>query len=238
MKKLFVLVLLVLAVIGAKQIFSGRSPLAALTGPVVMVNPYAPGSPLYAQQQYLADRFNSEPALRERFAGIATRKGLYAEVQTALSRGARSLGQQRLIGLLKAMSAVTPRLSPHSCAKLLLPKDDFDEELGEDFRHALESLPPTQHKRFTDFYLDALLADVNNLPVIAVTPEAREHALYELSANYRGEPGQRIARVLQAPAAASEEDRCWAANTLFMAMSQLAPSNAVAMARIMWAPKG
>lgn len=60
----------------------------------------------------------------------------------------------------------------------------------------------------------------------------------ELSANYRGEPGQRIARALQAPGAASEEDRCWAADTLFMAMSQLAPSNAVAMARIMWAPNG
>lgn len=238
MKKLLVVLVFVVAVIGAKQMLSGRSPLAALTGPVLMVNPYSPGSPLYAQQQYLVDRFNGEPALRERFAGIATSKGLYAEVQTALGRGARSLGNQRLIGMTKAMSAVAPRLSPHSCAKLLLPRDDFDEELGEDMRDALESLPPMQHKRFTDFYLDALLASVNDLPIIAVTQEDREHALFELSANYRGEPGQRIARVLQAPTAASEEDRCWAANTLLMTMSQLTPTNTVTMARIMWGSKG
>jgi len=237
-EKLFVVLLLALAVIGAKQMLSGRSPLAALTGPVTMVNRFSPGSPLYAQEQHLVDRFNAEPALRERFAGIATRKGMYAEVRTALSRGASSLGEQRLIGLLKAMSAVTPRLPPPSCAKLLLPKDDFNEEPGEDLRHALESLPPVQHKRFTEFYLDALLAEVNDLPIIPVTQEAREHALFELSRNYQGAEATRIAGVLQGPSAASAEDRCWAANTLMLAMSQLAPSNAVAMARIMWAPRG
>lgn len=238
MKKLLVVLLLVFAVIAAKDLISGRSPLASLTGPVTMINHFPPSSPLHAQQQYLVDRFNAEPALRKRFAGIVSSKGMYAELQTALRRGAGSLGDQRLTGLLKAMSAVAPRLPQQSCAKLLVPRDDFDEELGEDMRHALEALPPAHHKRFIDFYLDALLAEVNDLPVKQVSQEAREYALHELSFTYRGAEAERITRVLQAPMATSAEDRCWAANTLMMAMSQLSPSNAVTMARIIWTPKG
>lgn len=238
MKKLLLVLLLVFAVFAAKDIISGRSPLASLTGPATMVNRFPPSSPLYAQQQYLVDRFNAEPALRKRFAGIVTSKGLYAEMQTALRRGAGSLGEQRITAMFKAMSSVVPRLPPQSCAKLLVPRNDFDEELGEDLRRALEVLPPVQHKRITDFYLDALLAEVHDLPINSASPQAREYALQALSTTYHGAEAERITRVLQAPMSTSVEDRCWAAGTMLLAMSQLSPDNAVTMARIMWSPQG
>ena len=235
MKKLigWLFAIVLVAVVG-KQLATGEGPLPLGGSSAVMVNPYAPGSALHAQQQVFVDRFNADPELRERFAGTFTSKGLYAELTRALQRGARSLDSAQLMSLTKAMAAVIPRLPQHSCAKLIRPRDDFDPALGADFRAALERLPPHHHRNFWEFYLQALKAEIQQLPEKPIDQAARERALLELGARYPGQFGQRIAAVFANPVGAADEDACWAINTLTHTSTQLSPDHAEQIARLLW----
>jgi hypothetical protein len=217
-----------------KNLLSGNGvlPLQSLSGQ--LQNPYPPGSALYAQQQVFVDRFNADPELRARFAGTFSSKGLYAELTRALQRGARSLDSKQLLSLTKAMAAVIPRLPQHSCAKLIRPRDDFDPELGADFRAALERLPPHHHRNFWEFYLQALKAEIQQLPEIPVDMAARERALLDLGSRYPGQFGQRISAVFANPSGAADEDACWAMNTITHTSTQLSPDHAEQMARLLW----
>ncbi len=235
MKKLIVvLFVLVLAAVVGKKLLSGESVLALVGMSGEVTNPYPPGSTLHAQQQHFVDRFNADPELRARFTGSFTSKGLYAELTRALQRGARSLDSPQLISLTRAMAAVIPRLPENSCAKLMRPKDDFDPALGADIRSALERLPPQHHRNFWEFYLLALKADIQKLPEKPVDADARERALLELGSRYTGQFGQRLSAVIANPIGASDEDACWAINTLTHTSTQLSPDHAEPMARLIW----
>jgi len=235
MKKVFgwLFVIVLVAVVG-KQLATGEGPLPLGGSSAVMVNPYAPGSALHAQQQVFVDRFNADPELRARFAGTFTSKGLYAELNRALQRGARSLDSAQLMSLTKAMAAVIPRLPQRSCAKLIRPRDDFDLALGADFRAALERLPPQHHRNFWKFYLQALKAEIQQLPEKPVDLAARERALLGLGSRYPGQFGQRLSAVFADPMGAADEDACWAINTLTHTSTQLSPDHAEQMARLLW----
>ena len=235
MKKLigWLFAIVLVAVVG-KQLATGEGPLPLGGSSAVMVNPYAPGSALHAQQQVFVDRFNADPELRERFAGTFTSKGLYAELTRALQRGARSLDSAQLMSLTKAMAAVIPRLPQQSCAKLIRPRDDFDHALGADLRAALERLPPQHHRNFWEFYLQALKAEIQQLPEKPIDLAARERALLDLGSRYPGQFGQRISAVFENPVGASDEDACWAINTLTHTSTQLSPDHAEQMARLLW----
>jgi len=233
MKKLLLaLVVVIVVVVGFKEMKSGRVVLGGSNGE--MENPYPPGSALHAQQQVFVDRFNADPALRKRFAGSFTSKGLYAELTTALQRGARSLDGNQLITVTKAMAAVIPRLSQANCAKLIRPRDDFDPVLGADFRSALERLPPHHHRNFWEFYLRSLQAEVQGVPERRTDIPARDRAMAELGSRFTGRFGERMARVLANPVAAPDEDACWAINTLTHTSTQLSPDHAEAIARMLW----
>ena len=138
------------------------------------------------------------------------------------------------MSLTKAMAAVIPRLPQHSCAKLIRPRDDFDPALAADFRDALERLPPHHHRKFWEFYLQALKAEIQQLPEKRVDLAARERALLQLGARYQGQFGQRLAAVLDNPVGSADEDACWAINTLTHTSTQLSPDHAEQLARLLW----
>jgi hypothetical protein len=235
MKKfLIVIVLLIAAAVVYKEMGKGGGlpGVRVLSGEIV--NPYPPGSALHAQQQEFVDRFNADPALRERFSGTFTSKGLYAEMNRALRRGARSLSSAQLISVTRAMAAVIPRLPQKSCAKLIRPRDDFDAELSADFRAALERLPPVHHRNFWNFYLDALKSEIDQRPELRVDLAARERALNELGQRYQGQFGERLVGVVNNPVAAADEDACWAINSMVHTSTQLSPDHAEALARLLW----
>lgn len=232
-KLLIVVVLLIVAAVVYKEMGKGGVPaLRVLSGEIK--NPYPPGSALHAQQQEFVDRFNADPALRERFAGTFTSKGLYAEMNRALKRGARSLGSAQLISVTRAMAAVIPRLPQKSCAKLMRPRDDFDHELGADMRAALERLPPVHHRNFWNFYLDALKSEIEQRPELPVNKAAQQMALNELGARYPGQFGERLIGVINNPAGAADEDACWAINSMVHTSTQLSPDHAEVLARLIW----
>lgn len=232
-KLLIVVVLLIVAAVVYKEMGKGGVPvLRALSGEIK--NPYPPGSALHAQQQEFVDRFNVDPALRERFAGTFTSKGLYAEMNRALKRGARSLGSAQLISVTRAMAAVIPRLPQKSCAKLIRPRDDFDRELGADFRAALERLPPVHHRNFWNFYLDALKSEIEQRPELPVNKAAQQMALNELGERYPGQFGERLVGVINNPTGSADEDACWAINSMVHTSTQLSPDHAEVLARLIW----
>ncbi|WP_146909256.1 hypothetical protein [Arenimonas daejeonensis] len=232
-KLLIVVVLLIVAAVVYKEMGSSDAPIMRrLSGEIV--NPYPPGSALHAQQQEFVDRFNADPALRERFAGTFTSKGLYAEMNRALKRGARSLGSAQLISVTRAMAAVIPRLPQKSCAKLIRPRDDFDRELGADFRAALERLPPVHHRNFWNFYLDALKSEIEQRPELPVNKTAQQMALNELGARYPGQFGDRLLGVINNPTGSADEDACWAINSMVHTSTQLSPDHAEVLARLIW----
>lgn len=233
-KLLIVVVLLIAAAVVYKEMGRGGGAPAMLRISGEISNPYPVGSPLHAQQQEFVDRFNADPALRERFAGSFTSKGLYAEMNRALKRGARSLPSAQLIAMTRAMAAVIPRLPQKSCAKLMRPRDDFDPELGADMRSALERLPPVHHRNFWNFYLDALKSEIELRPELRIDPAARERALNELGQRYPGRFGERLVGVLNNPLGAADEDACWAINSMVHTSTQLSPDHAEAIARLIW----
>jgi hypothetical protein len=191
-------------------------------------------SPLHAQQQEFIDRFNADPQLRERFVGTFTSKGLYAEMNRALARGAQSLDGPSLVKVTRAMSALIPRLPEHSCAKLIRRRDDFDRALGADIEAALERLPPVHHRNLWDYYLRALKAEVSNAPIRPLDRAARDRALAELGESFQGRYAERLAGVLGNPARASDEDACWAIGSLTHGATLLSPESADAMSRLIW----
>ncbi|HEX4852641.1 hypothetical protein [Arenimonas sp.] len=231
-KLLLILALVVGAAVVGKSLLKDQPVLLISSGEVR--NPYAPGSALHAQQQEFVDQFNADPQLRERFAGTFTSKGLYAEMDAALRRGARSLDSAQLISVTRAMAAVIPRLQQANCAKLMRPKDDFDRVLGADVQSALERLPPRHHLNFWRFYLAALKAEVNDLPERPVDQPARERALMELGGRFNQNDVARLQRVLQDPLSAPDADACWAINAFTHNATQLSPDHAEALARLIW----
>lgn len=237
MKKVFWLLVLVAVVVGAKQYLSGGGTLPGLSTPEFH-NPYPASSPLHAQHQDFIDRANADEKLRKRFAGQMTSKGLYAELKLALARGAQSLDGPLVISATRAMAAVIPRLPERSCAKLMRPRDDFDPELERDVRAAFERLPARHHKNFLEFYLRALQAEVNDAPKLARDPAARERALVHLGEAYPGVFGQRLGGVLRDPVRASDEDACWAINSMTHTATQLDPESSEALSRLLWGGEG
>ncbi len=236
MKKLwFLLVLIAGAAVVGKALLTDQPILRINSG--MMKNPYEPGSALYAQQQEFVDQFNADPALRERFAGTFTSKGLYAEVTNAMERGARSLDSAQLISVTRALAAVIPRLREENCAKMIRPADDFDPVFSADFRAALERLPPRHHRNFWNFYLAALKAEVYDQPERRVDTPARERALLELGSRFHGPTGERLANVMKNPVRAPDGEACWAINTLTHTSTQLSPDHAEAIARFIWGGK-
>lgn len=233
MKKLLLLLLALVAAAVAFKSVREEVPLLGGQG-LRMVNPYPPSSPLHAPQQVYVDRFNAHEKLRKRFAATLSSKGLYAELGRALSRGSQSVADPLLVGAMEAMAAVIPRLDEANCAKLVRPADDFDPVLGEAFRRAMEALPPRHHRRFWDFYLAALEAEVDDQPPLPVDQEALRIANLQLADRYHGVFAERLVRVIRDPHGAPDEDACWAANTVTFTASQLEPASAAALARQTW----
>lgn len=233
MKKLLVFLVLIVGIaVAGKSLLSDQPVLRFTSGE--MQNPYPPGSALHDQQQEFVDQFNADPRLRDRFAGTFTSKGLYAEVTGALERGARSLDSAQLISVTRAMAAVIPRLREENCAKMIRPADDFDPVFSDDFRAALERLPPRHHRNFWNFYLSSLKAEVYDQPERPVDMPARQRALDELGSRYHGPTGERLAAVMRNPVAAPDGEACWAINTLTHTSTQLSPDHAEAIARLIW----
>jgi hypothetical protein len=229
MKKLLLFIALIAAGIIGNNLFHGRT--AMQMHPVMLINTYAPSSPLYADHQAFVDRFNANEKLRDRFAGEMTSKGLYAAWKAAFSRGARSLPRDRLVAAAKTQAAILARLPEESCAKFARPQDDFDEALGADIRDVVESLPPYHHKVMTDFFYDSLQAEVDDAPVIPVDNENLQNAMHALADRYPGEFGARLVHVFKNPNGASDEDACWAANSLITTAAQLSDASAEALLR-------
>jgi hypothetical protein len=198
---------------------------------VLLVNPYAPTSPLYADHQAFVDRFNANEKLRNRFAGEMTSKGLYAAWKSAFNRGARSLPRDRLVAIAKTQAAIMARVPELTCAKFLRPRDDFDEAMGADIRNAIEALPPYHHQVTTNFFYDAMQAEVDNAPAIPVDEENLKGAYQALSQRYPGEYGARLVAALNNPIGATDADACWAANSLMTTAAQLPDENAEALLR-------
>jgi hypothetical protein len=236
MKKWIVVVLLVLvAAVAWKEMNKNGGGLRLPGTSGELVNTLPPSSPHHAQQQEFIDRFNADPELRDRFAGSFTSKGLYAEVNFALKRGAQSLDGPSLVRVTRSMAAVIPRLPEKSCAKLIRRRDDFDRELSRDMDDALARLPAVHHRNLWDFYLRALKAEVDDLPIRPVDDEHLRIALQELGGNYNGREAERIQSVMKNTASAPDADACWAINTMTFGATQLSPQSAEAMARLIWA---
>jgi hypothetical protein len=230
MKKIIITLLVLLGIAMLAKNLMSDHPLVQL-GSAKLVNPYAPTSPLYASHQAFVDKFNGNPKLVARFSGTASSKGLYAMWRAALNRGARSLPRQRLIEVAKTQVALLPRMPEASCAKMIRPREEFDQALGADIRSAIEQLPPRHHQVITEFMYDALVAEVDDAPVIAVDDEALKGALISLGQRFPGEYGERLVGVLRNPNGASDADACWAANSLMNTTTQLPDEFAEALLR-------
>jgi hypothetical protein len=212
MKKLLLAACAVVVVVMGVRWVKGDSPLSLVT--VKVENPYPRTSPLYAASQRFVDGVNADPKLRDRFSGVFTKRGLYAEVTTALRRGARSLDGPVLVGATTAMDRAMPHLDTHTCAEAFRVHDTFDAERSAKMRDALEQISPMQHAHLMDFYLQALKAEVDDAPVQALDQDALQSALRNLGDQYQGEYAQRFANAMRDKAAASDEDLCWAGTTL------------------------
>lgn len=230
MKKIFFGLLALFALAMLVKHLGSDKPLLQM-GSVKLINPYTPGSPLYADHQVFVDRFNANEKLAERYSDVISSKGLYAAWQSALRQGAHSLPGERLIAVARSQVAILPRMSEQGCAKLLRPRDDFDEALGADIRQAVEQLPPRHHKAMTEFFYDSLVAEMDGRPVITVDEASFNGAAQALAQRYPGEYGQRLVRVMGNPSGVSDEDACWALNTLLHTATQLPEDHAEAFLR-------
>jgi len=201
---------------------------------VQMVNPLAKTSPLYQQHQAFVDRFNANEKITAKFGGTISSKGLFAIQKEMQRSGALTLPRKQIIAENRAMVAMMARLPERSCAKLARPRDDFDSELTMDVLSALERLPAKHHKAMTDFMYDAMVANVENAPEIAVNEEDYQAAMRDLARNYHGESAERIMRVLPNLQGASDADACWVINTLMTAAESMPPNYTEAMMRHSW----
>ena len=78
----------------------------------------------------------------------------------------------------------------------------------------------------------------HGLPRLPVDPEARRVALGHLGDAYPGTFGQRLQGVLNNPVAASDEDACWAVNSLTHTSTQLDPESREVLSRLIWGGDG
>lgn len=212
MKKLLLAACAVVLVVMAVRWARGDSPLSLVAAK--LTNPYPPSSPLYAAGQQFVNGVNADPTLRDRFSGTFTRRGLYAEVTTALRRGARSLDGPVLVGATTALARALPHLDTHTCAEAFREHDTFDAERSRKMQEALEEISPVQHAHLMDFYLQALKAEVNDVPPKPVDQEALQGALRNLGDQYQGQYAERFVHAMSDKGAASDEDLCWAGTTL------------------------
>ena len=212
MKKLLLAAIAVAIAVMAVRWARGDSPLSLVTAEVR--NPYPPSSPLYAASQEFVDGINQDPKLRSRFSGVFTRRGLYADVTTALRRGARSLDGPVLVGATTALARALPHLDTHTCAEAFREHDTFDAERSAKMRAALEDIPPSHHAHLMAFYLQALRAEVDDAPERPIDRDALQSAPGNLGDQYQGEYAQRFVTAMRDKNAASDEDLCWAGTTL------------------------
>lgn len=231
---LLVVVAVIVAAVAWKELGGGDGGLS-FGGERRFVNTAPPSSPVYAQQQGFIDRLNADQAVRERFAGVLTSKGLYAEMKAALARGAQSIDGPTTVKMTAAMAAVVPRLSERNCAKLMREADDFDKELSDDADAAFARLPAHHHRAFWEFYVQALQAEVHDAPRVRRNPEAERAGWQNLGAIYTGRDAERMIAVMKSPARAADADACWAIKTLTHGIARLDPQGAEALARAMWA---
>ena len=98
-----------------------------------------------------------------------------------------------------------------------------------------ERLPPKHPRNLWELYLQALKAEVDDAPVRPRDRAAEEAAWRLLGETYNASQVERIVGVLKSPARASDEDACWAINTMTHGASLLPPGSAEAFSRAMWA---
>jgi hypothetical protein len=233
MKKiLFSLGILILLAVGYKFSQTGGMAIPFMT--VRLVNPLTPSSPLYQQHQAFIDKINANEKVVAKFGGAISSKGLFAILKDMHLRGAQSLPRAQIVAENRAMVAMMVRLPQRSCAKLARPRDDFDKELTADSLAALEKLPVKYHKTMTDFVYDAMVADVENAPIISVNEENYQAALRDLGRTYHGESAEKLVRILGNVNAASDEDACWAINSMMTAAEAMPANYTEALMRHSW----
>jgi hypothetical protein len=232
-----VIVLLVLAVLfGARKMIGGGGMLPGMGAH--LENEYPPGSPLHDANQAFVDRVNANPKILALFDGAHSKDALYLAWNDALRAGAVTLPADRLVAVARTEVAIMARLPEASCAKLMHPRDSFDQALTDDIRAAVQELPARHHQVMANFTYDALEAKVNQAPAIPVDPQELGYALQSLGQQYSGVFGERLSRVMANPVAASDEDACWAVNSILNSATQLSPAQAEALRRTFLGARG
>jgi hypothetical protein len=80
----------------------------------------------------------------------------------------------------------------------------------------------------------ALQAEVQNAPIRPRNAEHERNAMQHLGSKFNGPFAQRLMGVISNPQGASDEDACWAVNTLTFTATQLDPQSAEALSRVIW----
>ncbi|MEJ7746130.1 MAG: hypothetical protein WKF61_05135 [Luteimonas sp.] len=229
MKKLFWIAVVIALLVFGKRWMDGDTSLSLVT--VDVKNPYPSSSPLHAASQRFVDGINGDPRLKSRYSGVFTQRGLYADIKTALARGAKSLDGPVLVGATTALSRSLPHLDTHSCAQVFRERDTFDKALSARMKTALEQIPPAHHAALMDFYLKALVAEADNAPERPVDQAQLKSALTNLGQQYQGRFAQRFADAMGNPANAADEDLCWAGTTLLHGITLMGPNDRQVLSR-------
>ncbi|MDQ3039562.1 MAG: hypothetical protein M3R16_07185 [Pseudomonadota bacterium] len=229
MKKLLYFAALVVVLIYAWKWARGDTDMSLVQ--VEIKNPYPATSPLYAASQEFVAGVNANDKLRSRFAGTFTKGGLYSEMRTALKRGAQSLDGPVLVGATTAMARVVPHLSTPMCARMFRDNDVPDPELNEQVSQAFAEISPAHYSRLMRFYLMALQAEVSDAPIKPLDQAALRSALNNLGSQFQGEFGQRFTSAMQSRESASDEDLCWAGNTLLHGITLMEGSDREILSR-------
>ena len=232
MKNVLYFLIAIAIAVGGYKLLSGDAPVVG--SPRLLTNPYPASSPLHAPHQAFVDKVNGNPRILERFAGVRSGQPLYAAWNDTLRDGAHRLPGKRLVAVARTEVAILARLPEASCAKVIRPRDRYDEALGKDIQDAVERLPPRHHQVMTGFTYDALAAAADDAPAIPVDKQHLEAAFDALGARYPGEHGIRLMNVMRNPGGASDEDACWAANSLLHTSSELNDQAAEALLRTMF----
>lgn len=230
-------ILIALVLISGLAFFYKQSQNGGITVPFMsakLVNPLQPGSALYNDHQAFIDKVNSNEKIVSKFGGAISGKGLFGILREMQLRGAQSLPRKQIVAMNWAMVAIMVRLPERSCAKLARPRDDFDEQLTMDMLAALERLPSKYHKTMTDFIYDAMVADVENMANIPVSEANYQAALLDLQFTYRGSSAEKMNRIMGNIQAASDEDACWAINSMMTAAEKMPSENTEALMRHSW----
>jgi hypothetical protein len=194
-------------------------------------NPYSPASPLHADHQAFIDKVNADPRILGRLADAGSEDAAYRAWNSMLSEGARTLPRARLLRVVRIEVAVMEHLPVASCAKLMRPHRMDDEAVVDAVSRAFEKLPPFYHRTMVEFSYEALRAQVNNTPPIMVDPLFALDAQQSLGTRFTGEHAERVMRVLANPEQASDEDACWAGNTLLHTVTEMPEDQADALLR-------